>query len=119
MAWEIMTRRVASVNTADIQLANLLPIGKDWVKRFLQRYPGLSTVKGARIDFSRWKDTTLDTINDWFKAFQTVSDEYDFEQHNVYNIDETGFAIEISQCSRVVIDNTLRTRYKVESNCQE
>jgi hypothetical protein len=52
MAWDILTRRVASVNTPDMQLASLPLIGKNWVKRFLQRHPKLKTVKGARIDFS-------------------------------------------------------------------
>jgi hypothetical protein len=46
MAWEIMMHRVASVNTSAMQLVNLPTIGKDWVKRFLQRYPRLRTVKG-------------------------------------------------------------------------
>jgi hypothetical protein len=34
-------------------------------------------------------------------------------------MDETGFAIETSQSNRVVIDTTLRTRYKVEPGRQE
>jgi hypothetical protein len=59
-----MTRRVASVNTPTMQLVNLPTIGKDWVKRFLQRYPRLKTVKGKRLDFSRWKDTTVENIYD-------------------------------------------------------
>ena len=34
-------------------------------------------------------------------------------------MDETGFAIGTSQCSRVVIDTTLRTHYKMEPGHQE
>jgi hypothetical protein len=34
-------------------------------------------------------------------------------------MDETGFAIRTSQSSHVVIDTTLRTRYKVEPGRQE
>lgn len=34
-------------------------------------------------------------------------------------MNEIGFSIETSQCSRVVIDTTLRTRYKIEPSCQE
>ena len=80
MAWEIMTRRVASVNTPTMQLVNLPTIGKDWVKRFLQRHPGLKTVKGRRLDFSRWKDTIIEDIHDWFTAFQDASTEHHFKQ---------------------------------------
>jgi hypothetical protein len=69
MAWEILMRRVTSVNTADMQLTNFPLIGKDWVRQFLQRHSELRTVKSARIDFSRWKDTTPETINDWFMSW--------------------------------------------------
>ena len=34
-------------------------------------------------------------------------------------MDETGFAIGSSQSNRVIIDNTLRTRYMVETGRQE
>jgi hypothetical protein len=119
MAWEIMTRRVASVNTSAMQLVNLPTIGKDWVKRFLHRYPRLKTVQGRRLEFSRGKDTTIEDIQVWFTAFQNELKEYDIEQHNVYNMDETGFAIGTSQSNRVVIDGTLRTRYKIEPGRQE
>lgn len=34
-------------------------------------------------------------------------------------MDETGFAIGTSQCSRIVIDTTLKTRYKMEPGRQE
>ena len=114
-----MTRRVASVNTADAQLVNLPPIGTDWVKRFLKRHPVLKTVNSARIDLTRWKDTTPEVINDWFDAFIDALKEHDVEQHNVYNMDETGFGIGTSQCNRVIIDTTLRTCYKVKPGHQE
>ena len=44
---------------------------------------------------------------------------YNFDATNIYNMDETGFAIGTSQSNRVVIDTTLRTRYKVEPGRQE
>src|SRR5947199_3024079 len=90
-----------------------------WVKRFLKRHPVLKTVNSAGIDLTRWKDTTPEVINDWFDAFIDALKEHDVEQHNVYNMDETGFGIGTSQCNRVIIDTTLRTRYKVEPGHQE
>jgi Tc5 transposase DNA-binding domain len=52
MAWEIMMHCIVSVNTSAMQLVNLPTIGKDWVKRFLQRYPRLKTVQRRRLEFS-------------------------------------------------------------------
>ena len=34
-------------------------------------------------------------------------------------MDETGFGIGTSQSSHVVVDTTLKTRYKLEPGCQE
>src|SRR5437763_2989133 len=47
LAWEILTRRVASVNTDGMQLITPPPIDQDWVKRFLKRYHDLKTRRGA------------------------------------------------------------------------
>ena len=66
------------------------------------------------MDLDRWKDTTPEAINKWFDAYQELHQIHNFEPHNIYNMDEMGFAIGTSQYSRVVVDTTLRTRYKVE-----
>jgi hypothetical protein len=76
-------------------------------------------VQGKRLEFSRGKDTTVEDIHVWFTAFQDALKEHNIEQHNVYNMDETGFAIGTSQSNKVVIDGTLRTRYKIEPEQQE
>src|SRR5438045_6671299 len=89
------------------------------MNRFTRRYPNLSTIKSRVMDFARWKDTTPEVINDWFDAFESAMTTYQFSNHNIYNMDETGFAIGNSQSNRVIIDNTLRTRYKVEPGRQE
>jgi len=119
MAIEILLQRVATVNTEDMQLVNTLSIGKEWIKRFIKRHPTLSTTRSRSIDLSRWKDTTLESINEWFDVFEDMSRINHFDIHNIYNIDETGFAIESSQSNRVIIDTDLRTRYKVQPGRQE
>jgi hypothetical protein len=48
----------------------------------------------------------------WFDAYEDVFRTYRFENHNVYNMDETGFAIGTSQSNQVIVNSTLRTRYK-------
>jgi hypothetical protein len=119
MAMEILLRRVAKINTADMQLVTTPTIGKEWVKRFLKRHPILATVSSKAIDSSRWRDTTPEVINTWFDVFEDVLNTYRFEDHNIYNMDETGFAIGTSQSNRVIVDSSLRTRYKAEPGRQE
>ena len=58
-------------------------------------------------------------INLWFDVFLNTSQKYHFKHHNIYNMDETSFVIGASQYSRVIIDATLRTHYKIESGKQE
>ena len=50
MVMEILTRRVASINTDGMQLITPPHIGQDWVKRFIQRHPNLGTIVSARMD---------------------------------------------------------------------
>jgi hypothetical protein len=119
MAHEILTRRVASINIDGMYLVNIPPIGKDWTKRFLLRYPTLKSTMSRKIDASRWKDTTPEVINAWFDAYADAYCKHNFAPHNIYNMDETGFGIGTSQSCRVIIDSTLRTRYKMEPGRQE
>jgi len=119
MVLEILTRRVAEINSDEIELVRLPPIGQDWVKRFLKRYPNLGTVRSHAMDLARWRDTSPESINEWFDAFEDAMRTHHFNTSDIYNMDETGFAIGTSQSNRVVIDTTLRTRYKVEPGRQE
>ena len=114
MAWEILTRHVASVNTDGMQLVNMPSSGKDWVKRFVLRHPEVKTTISAKIDLTRWKDSTPEVLYSWFDAFNDTCRKFRFDNKNIYNMDETRFSIGTSQCNRVIIDSTLRTQYKVE-----
>jgi hypothetical protein len=119
MVLEILTRRVTKINDDGMELVSLPTIGQDWVKRFLKRYPTLKTRRSQVIDLARWRDTSPEAINEWFDAFEDTMQTHHFSASDIYNMDETGFAIETSQSNRVVIDTTLRTRYKVEPGRQE
>ena len=41
-------------------------------------------------------------INEWFKLVQETISTYGIMSDNIYNFDETGFAIEISITTRVI-----------------
>src|SRR5437764_11643606 len=97
-----------------MKLVNLPPIGQDWVKRFLKRYPTLKTICSRIMDLTRWRDTSSEAVNEWFDAFEDTMRTYHFDACDIYNMDETGFAIGTSQSNRVVVDTTLRMCYKVK-----
>src|SRR2546421_1492572 len=58
MVSEILMRRVAEINSDGMELVHLPPIGQDWVKRFLKRYPNLGTIRSRAMDLARWHDTS-------------------------------------------------------------
>ena len=50
---------------------------------------------------------------------QTKSQEQNYTLYNIYNIDESGFWIGISQTNCIVVDATIRTHWKVILGHQE
>ena len=78
-----MIRCALLVATSDIQLGIYPPVRNDWVKRFLQCHPRLQTANSPQIGCSWWKDTTPEVISAWFDTFLDVSQQYQFELHNI------------------------------------
>jgi len=52
LVWEILMHRNMSVNTDEMQLITSVPIGQDWVKRFVQRHSYLKIIHAAKMDLS-------------------------------------------------------------------
>ena len=119
IAVAIRQRSVASVNAPE-QLPPLKQtIGQDWVPRFIQHHPHIKTVIGRRIEARRMYATTKDAINAWFDAFEETMDTYKIDKSNIYNMDETGFAIGSMESTRVIVDSTIRTRWQANPGRQE
>src|SRR5437773_2213154 len=68
-------------------------IGKKWVQHFLRRHPGLTSITSRSIDVARVKDTSYERLQRWFNDLEEVIAEYNIKSENIYNMDETGFAI--------------------------
>ena len=47
---------------------------------------------------------SYETLKDYFDSIQVVIEEYDIQMVNIYNMDESGFAIGAIEASKVVID---------------
>ena len=58
MAEEVRKRRIWNINNHAIMYVEYSPISKDWVRRFLQWPPELSSVTARTIDVSRIKVMT-------------------------------------------------------------
>jgi len=119
MAEEIRNQRVASINSPSITRVSYPPLGCDWIPRFIKRHEGLKSVVGRRVESKRMDGVTKESLNKWFDAFLEIKTERKIITENIYNMDETGFAIGTLESNRIIIDSTLRTKFQAQPGRQE
>ena len=119
MAEQIHYERVSKINDASITLIEYPPIEDQWVDRFIQRHPSLQTAYARRIDASRMKETTVDAIILWLNTVHETIKQYDVAAKDIYNMDESSFAIGSTQGACVVIDSRIRSQFQARPGRQE
>jgi len=119
LAGIIRNRRVIGVNDDDIQLVNYNSIGKDWVPRFISRHPQLESERRKCIEAARIKDVSSERLERWFEDLQNIVKEFGIEVENIYNMDESGFAIGDVEASMRIIDKTIRQKFQAKPGRQE
>ena len=119
IAEQIRRERVSKINDASITLVEYPPIGDQWVDRFIQRHPSLQTAYARRIDASRIKETTVDAVMRWLNTVRETIEQYDVAAKDIYNMDESGFAIGSTQGACVVIDSRIRSQFQARPGRQE
>ena len=119
MAEEIRKRRVKNINNEDMLLVEYEDIGKHWVRRFLQRHSELVSITPRSIDAVRVKDTTPERLQQWFDDLEKVVAEYNIKPENMYNMDESGFAIGEREAGRCIINAQVRQQFQAKPGRQE
>ena len=115
----IPNRRVCGVNDDDVHLVNYDEFGKDWVPRFMSRYPQLVHARRKCIEAARIKDVSVERLTKWFEDLKNVVEEYKIEPRNLYNMDESGFAIGDVEASERIINVNIRQRFQAKPGRQE
>src|SRR5579859_4618512 len=115
----IRNRRVVGVNDDSIQLVNYEPFGRDWVARFLSRHPQLESVRRKLIEAARIKDVSPERLTKWFEDLKSVIEKENIKSENIYNMDESGFAIGDVEASQRIINVTIRQRFQAKPGRQE
>ena len=105
MAEEIRKQRVRNINQDGMQLVEYDPIGKDWVRRFLGRHPELLSVRPrSMIDAVRVVGTSSKCLRQWFIDLNETITKFNIKPKNIYNMDESGFAIGEKEAGRCIIN---------------
>ena len=79
------------------------PLGITWLRRFLNRQPQHSTKFANRLNRKRAHSSKSEPINDFFRKLQALLRKYKFLPHNIYNMDEKGFLLGLSDRTNVIV----------------
>jgi hypothetical protein len=77
-------------------------VGINWPTQFVKRHPDLTTRFSRRYDYKRALSEDPHIIIEWFKLVQKTVEEYGITSDDVYNFDESGFAMGINATTKVV-----------------
>ena len=116
---EIIRERRVKPDGDKVQVNVYDKIGKEWVPRFLQRHPELASVRPRSIDSSRIKAASPERLQRWFADLEKVLAEFNIKPENIYNMDESGFAIGEKEAGRVIIDARVRQKFQAKPGRQE
>ncbi|RFU24894.1 hypothetical protein B7463_g11440, partial [Scytalidium lignicola] len=78
-------------------------IGKNWIQRFLSRYAELTTKYIRKYSYQRAKCEDSKLIQQWFNQFLEIKAQYGILDEDIYNFDETGFAIGTITTTKVTV----------------
>ncbi|GEQ68297.1 hypothetical protein JCM33374_g1965 [Metschnikowia sp. JCM 33374] len=85
-----------------------LTIGNNWLSGYLNRTTGLTSKIARPRDYIRVYFETPEKFNDWFNRVENTIMEFGIEKHDVYNVDETGFAMGILSATKVITGSDSR-----------
>ena len=119
MAEEIRSCRLKNINTPGMTLVEYPPIGRDRVTWFLQQHNELSSIHPRSIEIARVKDVSLERLQQWFNDLHDAIEKYGILPENMYNVDETGFAIGEREASKIIIDAPIQQQFQAKPGRQE
>jgi hypothetical protein len=94
MAYVLLSER------GDTPLPNI--IGKNWASNFIKRHNELKMRFTRKYDYKRAKCEDPKVIQEWFQRVIAIQEQYGIAYKDVYNFDETGFAMGVAATSKVI-----------------
>ncbi|KAJ3551518.1 hypothetical protein NPX13_g11344 [Xylaria arbuscula] len=104
---------------AERDASGALRVGINWASKFIKRQPQLCTRLNRRIDYQRVQCEDPIQYRKWFRLVSNTIAKYGIDASDIYNFDETGFAMGlISSTGMVVtsIERRGRPRQKQQGN---
>ncbi|OQD75008.1 hypothetical protein PENANT_c160G06905 [Penicillium antarcticum] len=79
-----------------------LTVGQNWVTNSVKRHPELSSRFSRRYDYRRAKYEDPKIMIEWFNLVQKTISQYGINPDDVYNFDETGFAMGLIATAKII-----------------
>lgn len=80
------------------------PINRRWLSRFYARHPEIEGVYARQMDNARFKAINLEGVERWFEAVTELFLQHNYASEDIYNMDESGFSVGVSQRTRTLIN---------------
>ncbi|GMG43821.1 unnamed protein product [Aspergillus oryzae var. brunneus] len=77
-------------------------VGENWVYTFIKRREELKTQFSRRYNYQRAKCEDPKLLREWFERVQITIMQYGIQPDDIYNFDETGFAMGLISTAKVV-----------------
>lgn len=77
-------------------------VGKNWPSKFVERRDELRTRFSVRYDYQRALNEDPKALRAWFATVQSMIDKNGIQAEDIYNFDETGFAMGLISSQKVV-----------------
>jgi hypothetical protein len=90
----------------------LAHVGPNWATRFIKRTPELKSRFQRKYDYQRALCEDPNIIREWFALVRNTIAKYGIQNDDIYNFDETGFAMGIASTYRVVTASERRNKPK-------
>jgi len=95
-------------------------IGVNWGSTFVKRTPALNTRYTRKYDYKRALCEDPELIGGWFRLVHNITAKYGIQIEDIYNFDETGFAMGVASTSRVVTASDRRGKpHQLQSGDRE
>ena len=93
-------------------------LGINWAYSFTKRRPELRTRYNRRITYQRAKQEDPKVLKEWFEIVRKVIQEHGIHEDDIWNFDETGFAMGLCTTSKVITaaERSERPRTVIQGN---
>ena len=87
------------------------PLGKNWVRRFIQRNPEVKSVIASPLESCRVEAASREAISNFYSLFQEVKNKYQIEDQDAWNVDEQGMALGTCSATTVLVPLNAKKAY--------